>query len=119
MSIHGVLAALLGSSALGGFAPLTLLRMQRYYLTGASKGDLLASETHFNIQSGLLKDSFYGTELHQLALLQDLMFKAYSISQMIILGFTGMMPTLTSLQTLFYDPSMTGYGTDYGYSYGD
>lgn len=80
---------------------------------------MLASEMHLRVQYGLLKDTFYATNDNLISVLQARGVMASSITQSIILGFTGIMASLIEQHTMFYDPSMTGYGTSYGYSYGD
>lgn len=118
MSIHGVLAALLGSSALGGYAPLTLLRAQRFTLTGVPAGGVAPITTNL-IMINALDPKFMGSEIQQHAVIGYWDFAAFSITQNIILGFTGMMPTVLDLHTLFGDNSFSGYGARYGASYGD
>lgn len=118
MSIHGILAVLLGSTALGGYAPLTLLRAQRFILTGVSYGGIAPITTNLLSVRGL-DPKFMGTEIRQLAMTGYWDFAAYSITQNIILGFAGMMPTVLDLHTLFGDDSISGYGARYGASYGD
>lgn len=118
MSIHGVLAALLGSTALGGYAPLTLLRAQRFILTGVKYGGIAPITTNLLSVHGL-DPKFMGSEIRQFALTGYWDFAAFSVTQNIILGFTGMMPTVLDLHTLFGDDSFNGYGARYGASYGD
>ena len=118
MSIHGILAALLGSSALGGYAPLTLLRAQRFYLTGVSTGGVAPVNDRLNIFSGLRKQAFYTTNVRHHMMLQYEDFVLYSAVQTIILGFYGLMPTVLDLHTLYSDTELEGYGARYGASYG-
>lgn len=119
MSIHGILAALLGTSALGGFAPLTLSRANRYYIIGAVTGHLAAVNNRINIFSGIPKDNFNLSFVNQHTSLGYLDFVIYSAAQSIILGFLGLMPTENNLHTMIQETEPEGYGYDYGDSYGD
>ena len=118
MSIHGVLAALLGSSALGGYAPLTLLRAQRYYITGTNQHNLTVVSVLQNIYTGLNKNSFYATEIRRLTIEGFLGTHVYSSAQHFILGFYGLMPTVLDFHTLIDTIDVSGYGANYGASYG-
>lgn len=117
MSIHGILAALLGSSALGSYAPLTLLRAQRITLTGVPNGGVAAITTNLLRIRGL-DPAFMASEIRHHAMTGHPGFFPYSITQNILMGFAGIMPTVLDLHTLFEDDSFSGYGARYGASYG-
>ena len=118
MSIHGILAALLGSSALGGYAPLTLLRAHRYYLTGLVRDGIAPVSAQANIFSGLEKNKFYVSNVQHHTAISPHGFVVGYITQNIILGFTGMLATNLDLHSLLQDPNVSGWGARYGASYG-
>ena len=119
MSIHSTLAVLLGSTALGGYAPLTLLRAQRFYLTGIEPLNIGVISNMLNTVTGIRDDLFTSSIISQHAIIADSMFRIFGAASAIILGFTGLMPTVLDLHTAIQESELDGYGYLYGESYGD
>ena len=119
MSIHGILAVLLGSTALGGYAPLTLLRAQRYYLTGLGSGAVSLHHNSLNIVDAIPSGQFLAGELINHSILAESVFRIGWVTQGIILGFMGMMPTEATLHSAIQETELDGYGYLYGEGYGE
>ena len=118
MSIHGVLAALLTSTALGGYAPLTLIQMRRFYLLGLEVQKFGVMRADYHMPSGVPKDHFVGSMVSRHTITDFTGLMSSSLVQGIILGFTGLMPTLNGLHTALQMTEVFGYGARYGASYG-
>lgn len=119
MSIHGILAVLLGSTALGGYAPLTLLRAQRYYLTGLESGAVSLHNGSLNIVDAIPVGQFLTGELINHSILAESKFRVSWLLQSIILGFKGLMPVELEFHTAIQETELDGYGYLYGESYGE
>lgn len=119
MSIHGILAVLLGSTALGGYVPLTLLRAQRYYLIGLESGAVSLHNNALNIVDAIPVGQFLAGELINHTVLAENDFRASWLMQSIILGFKGLMPTVLDLHTAIQETELDGYGYLYGEGYGE
>lgn len=119
MSIHGILAVLLGSTALGGYAPLTLLRAQRYYLTGLQSGAVSLHNNSLNIIDAIPVGQFLAGEMINHSILAAFGFKVSWLIQSIILGFKGLMPTELTFHSMIQETELDGYGYLYGEGYGE
>ena len=119
MSIHGILAVLLGSTALGGYAPLTLLRAQRYYLTGLESGAVSLHNGSLNIVDAIPLGQFLAGELINHSILAESKFRVSWLLQSIILGFKGLMPVEAGFHTAIQETELDGYGYLYGEGYGE
>lgn len=119
MSIHGILAVLLGSTALGGYAPLTLLRAQRHYLTGLNLGKMAPMNSALNILSGVQEGNFNISYVLNHTLIGETDFNVFWSMQHIVLGFRGILASVLDFHTMIQETELDGYGYLYGESYGD
>ena len=119
MSIHGILAVLLGSTALGGYAPLTLLRIHRHYLTGLNLGKIGPMNSALSIYSGIQHDNFNISYALHHTLLGETDFNVFWSMQHIVLGFRGILASVLVFHTMIQETELDGYGYLYGESYGE
>lgn len=119
MSIHSILAVLLGSTALGGYAPLTLLRAQRHYLTGINLGKIGPMNNALSIFEGIQKGNFNVSYVLHHALLGETDFNVFWSMQHIVLGFRGVLASVLDFHTMIQESELEGYGYLYGESYGE
>jgi hypothetical protein len=119
MSIHGILAALLGSTALGGFAPLTVTTGIRHTIIGIQSQSIGMANTLGHFLLGVPKNHLLApwVAMHTLFAVTGVMI--HSTVQHILLGFIGILASEASLHTMIYEVDMSGYGYDYGGSYGE
>ena len=119
MSIHGILAVLLGSTALGGYAPLTLLRAQRYYMIGLRSNSISVHNNNMHYIRAIPKGDFILGEAIHHSMLQQYRFQISWAVQSILFGFTGIMPTVLDFHSLIQETELDGYGYLYGEGYGE
>lgn len=119
MSIHSILAVLLGSTALGGYAPLTLLRSHRHILTGIQSGMIGPVNTSLHIPSGIQKGNFNLSYALHHTVLGETDFNVYWSMQHILIGFRGILASVLDFHTMIQESELEGYGYLYGESYGD
>lgn len=119
MSIHGILAVLLGSTALGGYAPLTLLRAQRHYLTGINLGKIGPMNSALSIYSGIRHGNFNISYVLHHTLMAETDFNVFWSMQHILIGFQGILASVLDFHTMIQETELDGYGYLYGESYGD
>lgn len=119
MTIHSILGVLMSSTALGGFAPLTLSLAIRHTIVGNLTPNLSAVENMLHTLLGRHRGEIgpYATTYHILMGLWGMMPSV--AVQHILLGFRGMMATLANLNVLIVEEEFSGYGYSYGDSYGD
>ena len=119
MSIQGILAVLLGSTALGGYAPLTLLRAHRHYLAGLNLGKIGPMNSALSIYSGIQHDNFNISYALHHTLLGETDFNVFWSMQHIVLGFRGILASVLDFHTMIQETELDGYGYLYGESYGE
>ena len=118
MSIHSLLAVLLGSTALGGFAPLTLTTVARHTITGVKPGFVGISQNQLT--------TFIGPLVNHLQLahaLEHMPLGPWGVAVIMntehtLLGFRGIMATEAINHTFIWETEQEGYGYNYGMSYG-
>ena len=90
-SIHSILGVLLGSTALGSFAPLTALTLERHTIVGSMSGTIIASTGVESDVIGPNIGTHHTTTTVGSAILASQGATAYNLTNSIILGFTGLL----------------------------
>lgn len=117
-SIHGTLAALLGGTALGGYAPLKAGTLAHHWAIGLNSGKIAPRTITLHQLTGLnpLQLSMQNVAHHIPLCFAGL--SAVNMMAHMILGLQGLFLNMFTRHALVVIDDFAGYGTRYGGSYG-
>lgn len=117
-SIHGILAALLGSTALGGFAPLTLTSAIQISLIGQRNSSIYVNASVLHALNAIRPNQTAAMNHVRHTMIGPRGMMPNAISFHHVLAMKGIMPNALTRHTMITS-DMSGYGYNYGESYGD
>lgn len=118
MNIHGKLAVLMMTTALGTFAPITVWQLYQHRVYGWYDGLSVRTSSWHSLLGTRAGETLFDGRAHTIVGLDPSSVIDTSISQHTILGMKGLAGLSLSAHAAIQTEEFSGYGTDYGGSYG-
>lgn len=119
MSIHSILAVLMGSTTLGGSLPTRVYFAIRHTIIGNRQSGLMPISSNRHLLLALRYDQFANVNVTMHSFIVGNGIEVVNSIQHIIEGFYGIMVSGSAIHTALIETELAGYGYEYGDIYGD